>query len=660
VRADVRATVEAGDTGTVAVALTLRAPRGGVVTAARLVVTAVAGGDVAPPVAPSSVAASTSLEVATAADGAGELRVAGERRMGPVARWWPHTHGAQPLYEVRVVVTDGEGRETTVALGRVGFRTVELSTEDGGFALAVNGVPIFCRGACWTPLDAATLTGSPEEYRRSLAAVRDAGMNMLRVGGPMVYETDLFHDLCDELGLLLWQDFMFANMDYPEDAAFVSGVRAEARQALGRWQGRPSLAVLCGDSEGEQQAAMWGAPPASWHRPLFRETLPALCAELRPDVPYWPSSASGGAFPHQPSVGSTSYYGVGAYLRPLEDARRSEVRFATECLAFANVPQASALASLAGGGSERVHTPAWKAGVPRDLGAGWDFDDVRDHYLERLFGLDPVPLRSTDPERYLALGRITTGEVMEAAFSEWRRGRSACRGALVWFWRDLVAGAGWGLLDVAGRPKAAYHYLRRALRPLAVFFTDEGLNGAFVHVVNERARPWAGQLQLRLFQQGETRVGLGERAIQLDARGSLELPAASLLGGFSDTTYAYHFGPPAHDLAVASLVSAAGVLESEAFFFPVGRPATREAELGLVATAQSLSGDEVALTVATRRFAQAVAIDVPGFAPEDDYFHVQPGGTRTVRLTRVSGTDPPRGTVQACNARSVTRIVPAP
>src|SRR6185503_8401886 len=151
----------------------------------------------------------------------------------------------------------------------------------------------------------------------------------------------------------------------------------EARQQLARWVGRPSLTVLCGDSEGEQQAAMWGAPAADWNRPLFRHVLPAAAAALCPDVPYWPSSASGGAFPHQPSAGSTSYYGVGAYLRPLDDARRSEVRFASECLAFANIPGPR---GLPGGGGTKVHLPSWKARTPRDLGAGWDFDDVRDHY----------------------------------------------------------------------------------------------------------------------------------------------------------------------------------------------------------------------------------------------------------------------------------------
>jgi len=283
----------------------------------------------------------------------------------------------------------------------------------------VNGVPVFCRGACWTPLDVVTLSAPAEAQRAAVAQARAAGMNMLRVGGTMVYEDDHFHDACDALGILVWQDFMFANMDYPQDdAAFTASVKLEAAQQLERWQARPSVAVLCGNSEAEQQAAMWGSPRETWGQPLFDRDLTELAAAWCPDVPYWPSSASGGAFPHQNNVGTTSYYGVGAYLRPLEDARRSGLRFATECLAFANVPPDSTLARMPGGSGTRVHHAGWKARAPRDLGAGWDFDDVRDHYLQRLYGLDPVALRSSDHDRYLAMSRAVSAEVMNATFGE--------------------------------------------------------------------------------------------------------------------------------------------------------------------------------------------------------------------------------------------------
>jgi beta-mannosidase len=616
----------------------------------RAVVTDDAGGSWEVPLLPTS-----------AGGGPGGLSLSGVVAIPAPRLWWPHTHGTPSLYQVRVVTgADAGGAQAVLAQRQVGFRSVELASADGDFDLSLNGVRVFCRGACWTPPDVATLAGTPDAYQRALEAVRDAGMNMVRVCGPMVYESDGFYDLCDRLGVMVWQDFMFANMDYPEEHTFVASVETEVRQHLARWTGRPSLTVLCGDSEGEQQAAMWGAAATDWERPLFRKVLPRLAAEVCPDVPYWPSSASGGAFPHQASAGTTSYYGVGAYLRPLDDARRSEVRFASECLGFANVPEEATLATLAStpGGPVRAHTPAWKAGVPRDLGAGWDFDDVRDHYVGRLFGVDPVELRATDPDRHLALGRVASGEAMAAAFAEWRRARSSCRGALVWFLRDLVVGAGWGVLDVHGRPKAAYHYLRRALQPLAIFFTDEGLNGAAIHVVNDGPAPWNGEVRLRLYRDGEVPVGSGDVPLSLPGHGAVELSASALLGGFVDTTYAYRFGPPGHDLAVARLTTPSGGFVGEAFHFPVGRPAVREADLGLTAQVTRLDEARFAVDLTTRRFAYAVAVTVADFESDDNYFHVAPGADRRIVLTRTGSAAAPRGTLLPTNARAATRIVP--
>ena len=577
----------------------------------------------------------------------GEGRFAGRLTLPAVERWWPHTHGEPALYTARLsVLSLGE---TTVDLGAIGFREI---TRDGDFSIAVNGVPIFCRGACWTPLDVVTLTADRAACARALVQARDAGMNMLRVGGTMVYESDDFYDLLDELGILLWQDFMFANMDYPEDdAAFVEGVTIEARQILTRLGGRPSLAVLCGNSEGEQQAAMFGAPRERWSPRLFHETLADVSREQRPDVPYWPSSAHGGAFPHEPRVGTTSYYGVGAYLRPLEDARRSEVRFATECLAFANVPERPPP-------SLKVHHPGWKARTPRDLGAGWDFDDVRDHYVQRVFGLDPLTLRYADHDRYLALGRAATGEVMASVFGEWRRQGSSCRGGLVWFLRDLWAGAGWGVVDASGAPKSAYWYLRRVLAPISAHVSDEGNSGLYVHLTNDGPALLEGELELSLFRAGEIATGSARRAVTMEPHGGLSLPVAEAFEGFLDLSYAYRFGPPACDLVLATL-RVAGVVAAQAFHFPLGLPSQRELDLGLVATARARGDNAFELTVRTRRFAQSVVVEAEGFAANDAWFHLAPGSERTLTLERLDprGSAPLRGTLQALNSELSTKIV---
>ena len=578
--------------------------------------------------------------------------------MPEVDLWWPHTHGEPATYDawLEIDATDTSMPAVRVEIGPVGFRSLAIDTGDGDFSVEVNGVRVFCRGACWTPLDPVSLQASGADLAAAIAQVRDAGMNMLRVCGPMVYEGDAFLDLCDANGILVWQDLMFASMDYPaEDESFVESVRQECRQVFAALQGHPSVAVVCGNSEVEQQAAMSGATRDRWQPGLFHQTIAALATEQLEGAPYWPSSAHGGAFPHQGNVGTTSYYGVGAYLRPIDDARRAEVRFASECLGFANVPEPSGLDAMPGGQSLRVHHPGWKARTPRDLGAGWDFDDVRDHYIGRIYGLDPLTLRYSDHDRYLELGRAVTGHVMAAAFAEWRRGRSNTRGALVWFLRDLWPGAGWGLIDARGVPKAAYYMLRRALQPVGLFLSNEGGNGVFVDIVNDRMQPLDATLEIVLYRHGQVAIARGAREIHVDGRGAATLAIAEFFDGFFDLSYAYRFGPPSHDLIVARLRSGDGIL-ARATCFPCGQAAARVADLGLTAVARSLESGDVELTLESRRYASAVRIDASGHYPSDNYIDVTPDDPQVILLRHRPGSHAVTGTVQALNGESTVRI----
>jgi len=584
----------------------------------------------------------------------GSHRASASLRIESPALWWPHTHGDPSLYEARIEVDHeaDHGRNTSVVrLAPIGFRSVQVDRTDDGFALQVNGERIFCRGACWTPLDVVSLNASRDEYARVLGQVRDAGMNMLRVGGTMVYESDDFLDLCDEYGILVWQDLMFANMDYPDgDDSFVAGVTAELRQQLERLAPRASVAVVCGNSEVEQQAAMWGAPRERWQPRLFHEIVPALLAEISCSVPYWPSSAHGGAFPHQPNHGTTSYYGVGAYLRPMEDARRSGVSFATEALGFANVPEDATLAAMPGGLGLRVQHPEWKLRAPRDLGAGWDFDDVRDFYLKTLFGVDPLQLRYADHDRYLKLSRVVTGEVMASTYSEWRRARSSCNGALVWFLRDLWEGAGWGVIDALGEPKAAWHALSRVLQPRMLAITDEGNNGLALHIANDSPTPLEATLALTLYRAGEAVVAQARRDIHVAARGAMELSAGELFDSFHDLSWAYRFGPPSYDVALATLAQGDQVPFTFASHFPTGLAIGEMHDLGLQAVATA-SDDGYELRVKSRAFARWVSVQADGYVCDDQYFHLPPGMVRVLRLSPRSGVTPRglRGQIEALN-----------
>jgi beta-mannosidase len=579
---------------------------------------------------------------------AGSGMVRGSVTVPGAERWWPHTHGRPALHDVAM-----SAGEVLVHQARVGFRELRSDgdLEADGVRLRINGRPVFARGAVWTPLDLRAPHSDGAQLRAVLERVVAGGMNMLRLPGVAAYESPAFHDLCDELGILLWQDFMFANLDYPEaDTAFMETVATEAREVLSQLGGRPSLAVLCGGSEVAQQVAMLGLDPQLAHGPLYGELLPRLVAEAAVDAPYVPSTPWGGDLPFRTDRGVANYYGVGAYRRPLDDARRAEVRFAAECLAFANLPD---------------EPTAFKEGVPRDVGAGWDFEDVRDHYLKVVFGLQAVELRSVDPERYLELSRAVSGEVMAEVFGEWRRAGSPCQGGLVLWLKDLVPGAGWGILDHRGLPKVAYHHLRRALAPVAVWMTDEGLGGIDVHVANDRPEPLAAALRIALYREDRL-VDEAITPLSLDVGAALTHNVESVLGRFVDASWAYRFGPPAQDLVVASLeqdredADADGLL-AQAFRFPAGRPLQPRGaeELGVSAVFSS-DGAGGGVSVAAERLLYGVRLDVPGHVPADDAFCIEPGRRR--RIATIPAGDragEAAGSLTALNLRGRVRLEPA-
>ena len=551
----------------------------------------------------------------------------GMLRIPDVMPWWPHSHGEPNLHDVTAQIGD-----TKIDLGRTGFRRIEIDRgADGrGFGLVINGVPVFCRGAVWTPADPIGLDSSRETLIPLLQQARDAGMNMLRVGGTFVYESDAFFDLCDELGILIWHDFQFANFDYRiDDPDFRNLVEQEARAFLDRTQASPALAVLCGGSEVYQQAAMMGVPEKSWRSPLFEEILPAITREMRPDCAYVENSPSGGALPFHANAGVSHYYGVGAYRRPLEDARRANVRFASECLGFANVPDAASVARDFG--DAPLANPLWNARIPRDWGASQDFEQVRDHYVEALYAVDAQELRARDSAAYLNLGRAAVVEAMEATFAEWRRAGSPTRGGLVWFFKDLWPSSGWGVLDWRGEPKSAWYALKRAFRPVQLVMTDEGVNGLMPHLINETAHDTEAVVTLECLRDGRTSVMRAEREVTLAARSTIAVPDVEFWGAFFDTPYAYRFGPPSHDLTIATLATPAGELIAEAFHFPLGRVALAAPDA--IAVALEKHGEAWQLRLRASSFAQSVRIEDVGFRPQDDWFHLPPERDRLIRLT---------------------------
>jgi beta-mannosidase len=598
-----------------------------------------------------SVRVDESVASATVEPGSqeGSWMVRARVALDAVDLWWPRTAGSQPLYEVTMTVDGVE-----LAAGRVGFRTIAVDRSDGGFRFVMNGVPLFVGGACWMPVDPIGLGADPVALRGALQSVVDGNLTMLRVSGDTVYESDAFYNLCDELGILIWQDCMLAFSDPPADPAWESSFREEVEQNLGRLMGRPCLALVSGGSEIAQQAAYAGVEIAGGF-PLLTERLPELVEGILGDIPFLPTSPWGGDIPTRPDVGVSHYYGVGAYLRGLEDSRLAEAKFAAECLAFAIPPERQSVDRAFGGPEVAGHGPDWKRAVFRDAGASWDFEDVREHYVRELFGLDLLTVRYSDPERYLDLGRATVAYLCGRVFAEWRRGRSASGGGLVFYLRDSLPGAGLGLLDSYGLPKAPWYAMRRALAPVAVTIADEGLNGLVAHLHNATADTVTGTVRIDLFVDGELLVDSAEHRVELAPRTSTELGIDDLFSGFRDLAWAHRFGPLTYDAIAIRLIEEGGSLLSDDVHLPGGLLRAVERDLGLTATVQVGDDDGSAeVTLQTRRLAQFVNIDVPGWRPVDGWFDLVPGRERTVHLERVAAGARLIGSVRSINGGVAT------
>lgn len=571
--------------------------------------------------------------------------------------WWPHTHGESHLYAVSLKVSS-ESSETIIPLGRRGFRTIAMDANCQQTQLRVNGQTVFCRGACWTIADLTRFWSEEDVLRSLLTLARDAGMNMLRVGGTMHYEQDEFYNLCDELGIMVWQDFMFANMDYPvDDSDFLSTVTTEARYQLSRFSQHASVAIYCGSSEVQQQAAMVGMERGVWSNTFFDQILPNLCQKNHPGIHYYPSTPCGGAMPFHLAEGITHFYGVGAYKKTLLASGLTDVRFTAETLGFSNVPDAIHIEKQFNGNYPVCHSPTWKKGVPRDSTAGWDFEDIRDHYLAELFQLDPVLLRSRDTERYLELSRVVTGELIKQVFAYWRSLDTPCQGGLLWFYNDITMGAGWGLVDSQARPKPVYYYAKRAFQPCAAFLLDKGLDGLKVLVVNESKHARKANVEIQLISTPHTIIDRTVIEVEISPFSEWQAHVDSLFGHFRDLNYSYQFGAKQHELVCLQVVdTTSGHLLGEDTYYVETMQLPELSSVELELKLSSVAGEDF-LILKSDHFLQSVCLELGKCRADDNYFNLLPGVARRVKLSSEEVSfDLVKGYLSAINLTHPIRI----
>ncbi|MFZ2986661.1 glycoside hydrolase family 2 protein [Ideonella sp.] len=396
--------------------------------------------------------------------------------------WWPRDLGEPALYTLRTRITD-DGKVLASDSRRIGLRTVRLVQapvrgEPGlSFCFEVNGQEIFAGGANWIPDDNQLERISPERYRERVAQAAGAHMNMLRVWGGGIYEDDAFYDACDELGILVWQDFMFACGMYPAHPSFQRSVREEARAAVTRLRHHASLAIWCGNNEDYAIAESIGAhgpnAPAGRFdaRAIYEQLLPEVCAELDPGRPYWPGSpytpnATGVSFSSDATVGDRHSWEVWhQQMLPYQRYTEVQARFVSE-FGMQSHPSLPLL---------EAHLPPDER-YPQSRSLAWHnkagAGAPDGHRRLAVYQADNLRVGNTLAEHVYAT-QFVQAEAMRYAYQDFRRrwqtpGARAVGGALVWQLNDCWPVTSWALIDSAGVVKPAWHAIRRALAPLAV------------------------------------------------------------------------------------------------------------------------------------------------------------------------------------------------
>lgn len=380
--------------------------------------------------------------------------------------WWPAGQGEQPLYDLVVTARDAAGRELGAITKRIGLRTIALDRQPDqwgeSFRFVVNGRPVFIKGANWIPADSFVTRLDRAAYARDLRAAVLAHMNCVRVWGGGIYENEDFYDLCDELGLLVWQDFLFGCDLYPSDPAFLATVRIEAEQNVARLHHRASLMLWCGNNELVQiNGAELRADPAlkAGYEKLFHDLLPAVVAAQDGVTPYWPSSEWRGTFENGHELGEksgdTHFWDVWHSRKPVKDYEKWAFRFCSEF----------GMQSYSSPQTNRTFAPA-DANV---------FGAVMENHQKNRGGnqviLDYVSRRYRYPKSQddlIYLSQLNQAYCMQVGVEHYRRLAPRCMGAIYWQLNDCWPVASWASIEYTGRWKALHYAARRFNAPALV------------------------------------------------------------------------------------------------------------------------------------------------------------------------------------------------
>lgn len=527
--------------------------------------------------------------------------------------WWPVGHGKQTRYTVRATLTV-VGRKVGEKSSKVGFRHVRVNQdphpEKGRyFTIEINGRKIFVKGGNFVPVDMIFPRADRKRYDKVTDLALEANFNMLRIWGGGLYEADDFYDLCDEKGILVWQEFIFACAKYPiQDEAFHNSVKDEARFNIRRLAPHPSLVVWCGNNEMEWGAWSWGYDRGVVHPDyaLFHLTIPCLLAEEDPGRYYQPSSpySPDGLFPNADEAGDQHPWAVGFRNTDFRDYRKMMCRFPDEGGTLGPTSLPTMLACLPEN-QRYVQSFAWQ--IHDNSVDSWGEPSFPDAMITQWLGKDA---RKMSIKEFTYWGGLVQGEALREYCENFRRRMFDTSSAIFWMYNDCwPATRSWTIVDYYLRRTPAFASVRRAMQPLHVVVADEG-EEVGIYGVNETQATWHGTLRYGIFNLA------GGFPMDREAMVSLLPNASTRLVPFRKSAWKNQEG----SAAFAMLLDDGNLVARNRLFLPLFKDLKWAAPHLKVRVAKGKA------TFASDSFAWGVCLDLNGenLMP-DNFFDVYPG-----------------------------------
>lgn len=548
---------------------------------------------------------------------------------GTVQRWWPIGHGAQPRYELTVRLSDTLERGEATVLGewhrRIGFRTVELDTTADAtgarFTFVVNDRPVFARGVNWIPDDPFPSRITRARYHDRLDDAVAAGVNMVRVWGGGLYEHDDFYNRCDEMGLLVWQDFAFACAAYPEHL-LADEVEAEATEHVERLMPHPSLVLWNGNNENIWGHADWGwhdvLDGRSWGAGFYFDLLPGVVADIDPTRPYWPGSPYSGTTAIAPNADASGCIHEWEVWNRLDHSRYRDrtPRFVAE-FGWQAPPTWTTLRGAVSDEPLTPHSPgmlhhqkAADGNLKLDRGLAHHFDAPR------------------DTDAWLFATRLNQARAVTTGIEHFRSLHGHCMGTIWWQLNDCWPVTSWAVVDSGGGRKPAWYALRDAYAPRLVTVQPRG-DRLVAFAVNDSADVWHAALTASrvAFDGGEAARADADLVVAPWSLASWELPGDVAVPG---------------DAAAEALAVSGGPRRAWWFWRP-DRELRYPAPAFDVAWARAGETGSIVATVTARSFVRDLVVEVdrldPSWRAEQQLVTLLPG--ETVELAIASPAEVP-------------------